>query len=123
MVCSKCQKKLQSTELATPGVKRKNDMYYGSPSSSLGGGDKGKAKPTLGATGIGKSKLLSSKAKNPYAAYASSCETCKTKTEQGKKFCQRCAYKKNACAMCGKSLAGKSSKDQPIVQGQKFNLK
>ena len=59
MVCSKCQKKLQSTELATPGVKRKNDMYYGSPSSSLGGGDKGKAKPTLGATGIGKVCYLS----------------------------------------------------------------
>jgi hypothetical protein len=55
MVCSKCQKKLKSTELATPGVKRKNDMYYGSPSSSNGGGaDKGKAKATLGATGIGK---------------------------------------------------------------------
>jgi hypothetical protein len=28
-----------------------------------------------------------------------------------------------ACPMCGKSLAGKSSKDQPVVQGQKFNLK
>lgn len=40
-------------------------------------------------------KLLSSKAKNPYAAYASSCESCKTKTEQGKKFCQRCAYQRN----------------------------
>lgn len=53
MVCSKCQKKLKATELATPGVKRKNDMYYGSPSSTLSGGaDKGKA--TLGATGIGK---------------------------------------------------------------------
>lgn len=53
MVCSKCQKKLKSTELATPGVKRKNELYYGSPSSTLGGGDKGK-KATLGATGIGK---------------------------------------------------------------------
>jgi hypothetical protein len=86
------------------------------------------------------SKLLSAKAKNPYAAYASSCESCKTKTEQGKKYCQRCAYQKNgmsdgfrvvvillmgylACPMCGKSLAGKSAKDQPVVQGQKFNLK
>jgi hypothetical protein len=60
MVCSKCQKKLKSTELATPGVKRKNDMYYGSPSSSLGGGvDKGKAKATLGATGIGKVSSIS----------------------------------------------------------------
>ncbi|KAF9892427.1 hypothetical protein FE257_001535 [Aspergillus nanangensis] len=128
MVCSKCQKKLKSTELATPGVKRKNEMYYGSPSTSLGGGgsgvdSKGKSKPTLGSTGIGKNKLLSSKAKNPYAAYSSSCEMCKTKTEQGKKFCQRCAYQKNACPMCGKNLAGKTSKDQPVVQGQKFNLK
>ena len=41
------------------------------------------------------SKLLSAKAKNPYAAYASSCDNCKVKTEQGKKFCQRCAYQRN----------------------------
>jgi len=53
MVCSKCQKKLKATELATPGVKNKNDMYYGSPSSKSGA-DKGKTKATLGATGIGK---------------------------------------------------------------------
>lgn len=52
MVCSKCQKKLKSTELATPGVKRKSEMYYGSPSSA-GGGAGGK-KPTLGSTGVGK---------------------------------------------------------------------
>ncbi|KAL3444975.1 PDZ-binding protein [Aspergillus insuetus] len=133
MVCAKCQKKLKQTELATPGVKRKSEMYYGSPSTSLGGGGSGaggagsatvsKAKPTLGGTGISKNKLLSSKAKNPYAAYSSSCDMCKTKTEQGKKYCQRCAYQKNACPMCGKSLSGKSSKDQPVVQGQKFNLK
>ncbi|OJJ65221.1 hypothetical protein ASPSYDRAFT_140978 [Aspergillus sydowii CBS 593.65] len=138
MVCAKCQKKLKSTELATPSVKRKSEMYYGSPSTSLGGGGSSgsgsggagsataaayRSKPTLGGTGVSKNKLLSSKAKNPYAAYASSCEMCKTKTEQGRKFCQRCAYQKNACPMCGKSLTGKSSKDQPVVQGQKFNLK
>ncbi|KAJ5388647.1 hypothetical protein N7509_011188 [Penicillium cosmopolitanum] len=120
MVCSKCQKKLKSTELATPGVKNKNDMYYGSPSTTLGSGSKGKS--TLGATGVGKNKLLSAKAKNPYAAYASSCESCKKKTEQGKKFCQKCAYKRNACPMCGKNLTGKTAKEQPVVQGQKFNL-
>ncbi|KAL4807538.1 PDZ-binding protein [Aspergillus unguis] len=133
MVCAKCQKKLKSTELATPGVKRKSEMYYGSPSTSLGGGGSGsgsggtaamnKSKPTLGSTGVSKNKLLSSKAKNPYAAYSSSCDNCKTKTEQGRKFCQRCAYQRNACPMCGKSLTGKASKDQPVVQGQKFNLK
>ncbi|KAL5360125.1 PDZ-binding protein, partial [Aspergillus floccosus] len=122
MVCAKCQKKLKSTELATPGVKRKSEMYYGSPATSGGGAGGESKKSTLGNTGIGKSKLLSSKAKNPYAAYASSCDLCKTKTEQGKKYCQRCAYQKNACPMCGKSLAGKSSKDQPVIQGQKFNL-
>ena|SRR2546423_4312653 len=40
MVCAKCQKTIQQTTLATPGVKRKNEMYYGSP-----GGDK--SNPTL----------------------------------------------------------------------------
>jgi hypothetical protein len=54
MVCGKCQKKLKKTELATPGVKRKNDIYYGSPSSTLGGGGDAKSKPTLGNTGISK---------------------------------------------------------------------
>lgn len=62
MVCTKCQKKLKATELATPGVKRKNEMYYGSPSTTLGGGSasgagpaaSAKSKPTLGATGVGK---------------------------------------------------------------------
>ncbi|KAG7005530.1 hypothetical protein G7Y79_00019g047100 [Physcia stellaris] len=92
MVCAKCQK-LQRTMLATPGVKRKNDMYYGSPTA--GGGEKSKSSSTQGPTGIGKSKLLSKSAKNPYAAYASSCSTCKTKTEEGRKYCQRCAYKAN----------------------------
>ncbi|PGH23766.1 hypothetical protein AJ80_02196 [Polytolypa hystricis UAMH7299] len=128
MVCSRCQKKLQKTELATPAVKRKNDMYYGSPSSTLGGGGGGKGQKssaTLGNTGVTKNKLLSNKAKNPYAAYASSCESCKAKTEQGRKYCQRCAYRKNSCAMCGKTLnaAGTGTKNQPVVQGQKFNAK
>jgi hypothetical protein len=33
MVCSKCQNVLKKTELATPGVKRKNEMYLGSPTA------------------------------------------------------------------------------------------
>lgn len=41
------------------------------------------------------SKLLSKAAKNPYAQYASSCKTCKTKTDSGRTYCQRCAYKAN----------------------------
>ncbi|PLB37028.1 cysteine-rich PDZ-binding protein [Aspergillus candidus] len=127
MVCSKCAKKLKSTQLATPDVKRRSEMYYGSSSTNTGSNDKTKGKATLGSTGIGKNKLLSAKAKNPYAAYASSCSQCKTKTEQGRKFCQRCAYQKNACPMCGKSLAEKAATatakgQKPVVQGQKFNL-
>ncbi|MCJ1357216.1 MAG: hypothetical protein MMC33_007212 [Icmadophila ericetorum] len=122
MVCAKCQKLLAKTELATPGVKRKSEMYYGSPASSST--DKSKTSATLGKTGIGKSKLLSKGAKNPYAAYSSTCTTCKTKTEQGRTYCQRCAYKANACAMCGKSLTKiKSTDTQPLVQGQKFSAK
>ena len=56
MVCAKCQKLQKSTELATPGVKRKNELYYGSPASSSNGGDKSKSSATLGSTGIGKVK-------------------------------------------------------------------
>ena len=92
MVCAKCQKNLKKTELATPGVKRKNEIYLGSPTV-----DKSKtgssSSTTLGGSGIGKSKLLSKSAKNPYAAYSSSCETCKVKVAQGYKLCHRCAYK------------------------------
>jgi len=55
MVCSKCQKLQKKTELATPGVKRKNDLYYGSPAtSSSSAGDKSKLSATLGTNGIGK---------------------------------------------------------------------
>ncbi|KAJ5239191.1 hypothetical protein N7468_003810 [Penicillium chermesinum] len=120
MVCGKCEKKLQKTELATPGVKNKNDKYFGSP-STLGGPAKGKA--TLGSTGVGKSKLLSAKAKNPYAAYSGSCESCKAKTAQGRKFCHKCAFQKHSCPMCGKSLSGKSGKDEPLIQGRNYTLK
>jgi hypothetical protein len=51
MVCSKCQK-LNKTTLATPGVKKKSEMYYGSPASSSSTLDKKSA--TLGQTGISK---------------------------------------------------------------------
>ena len=57
MVCAKCQK-LQKTTLATPGVKRKNEMYYGSPIA--GGKDNSKSSATQGQTGIGKVSYHSS---------------------------------------------------------------
>jgi hypothetical protein len=55
MVCSKCQKLTKSTALATPGVKKKNDMYYGSPAGNTSrSGDKTKTSATLGNNGVGK---------------------------------------------------------------------
>ena len=57
MVCVKCQKIQKKTELATPGVKRKNDIYYGSPTTSATSGSsvgKNKTSATLGHNGIGK---------------------------------------------------------------------
>ena len=83
MVCSKCQRTLRKTTLATPGVKHKNDITTSSSKSST----------TLGNTGVGKSKLLSKNAKNPYAAYSSTCSVCKAQCTAGHKLCQRCAYK------------------------------
>ncbi|KAL1305890.1 hypothetical protein AAFC00_004036 [Neodothiora populina] len=128
MVCAKCQKLVKTTTLATPGVKKRADSYYAASSSSnttksTGGG--AKAGATLGTNGVSKSKLLSKSAKNPYAAYASNCDGCHTKTEAGRKYCQRCAYQKNACPMCGKSMAAKSSggSKPPVVDGQKRTLK
>ncbi|GAB7348762.1 hypothetical protein MBLNU459_g7491t1 [Dothideomycetes sp. NU459] len=129
MVCAKCQKLVKQTKLATPDVKNKKDMYYGSPAStskgtkSTGGG--AGAGTTLGSSGVSKSKLLGKGAKNPYAAYSSTCAGCPTKTEAGRKYCQRCAYTKNACPICGKSMAAQASGSSkaPVVQGQKFTMK
>lgn len=117
MVCAKCAK-LSKTSLATAEVKRKSDSitstgisYSSKPSSAASG-----------PSGIGKSKLLSKAAKNPYAAYSASCEKCKVKVQQGHKFCQKCAYKDNVCAGCGRKekAAGASTS---VVQGQKFSAK
>lgn len=54
MVCSKCAKLVTGTSLATPGVKKKNDMYYGSSASSSAGSSSAKKSATLGQNGIGK---------------------------------------------------------------------
>ena len=53
MVCAKCQKTIKQTELATPAVKRKNEMYYGSPA-----GDKNKATLGGGISKVGFNALL-----------------------------------------------------------------
>ncbi|QUC19297.1 uncharacterized protein UV8b_03538 [Ustilaginoidea virens] len=121
MVCGKCQK-LPKTTLATPDVKKKSEMYYGSPAgtSSKASGSK---PSTLGQSGVVKSKLLSKSAKNPYAQYSSSCAKCKTKVAQGHSLCQTCAYKNDLCVMCGKPNKKTKSNAAPTVSGQKFTMK
>jgi hypothetical protein len=57
MVCAKCERLAKSTTLATPGVKKKSEMYYGSPATSKGG-DK-KTPTTLGNNGVGKASFHS----------------------------------------------------------------
>ncbi|CRK27793.1 hypothetical protein HYQ45_013476 [Verticillium longisporum] len=120
MVCSKCQKLGKgATTLATPTVKKKSELYHGSAASSSAAG--GSKSATLGQTGIGKSKLLSKAAKNPYAQYSSACGTCKTRVAQGHALCQSCAYRADSCAGCGR--ANKKKGAAPVVAGQKFTLK
>ncbi|KAM0796038.1 microtubule-associated protein CRIPT-domain-containing protein [Usnea florida] len=117
MVCAKCQRLKKKTELATPGVQRKSDLYLGSPNAST---ERGKSSATLKASGIGKSKLLIKGALNPYSAYSSTCATCKTRIDQGHKFCNQCAYKSGSvCTICGK-IQNKSAASSG-VQGQKYS--
>ncbi|RKF77814.1 hypothetical protein GcM3_069009 [Golovinomyces cichoracearum] len=101
MVCTKCQKLQKSTILATPEVKKKSEIYYGSSMAY-----KSKQSPTLGNNGIGKSKLLSKAAKNPYTS-----SSCKTLVDA-----------LLACLICGKSNS-KSTNAVPRIEGQKFTLK
>ncbi|KAG5915475.1 hypothetical protein E4U42_008046 [Claviceps africana] len=121
MVCGKCQK-LSKTTLATPEVKKKSEMYYGSPAGSSTK-PSGSKPATIGQSGVVKSKLLSKSAKNPYAQYSSSCAKCKTKVAQGHSLCQTCAYKNDSCAMCGKPNKKSKPNAGPSVTGQKFTLK
>ena len=132
MVCAKCAKLTKPTSLATPGVKKKNEMYYGSPAGSKTAASKAgasaytttKISATIGQNGIGKSKLLGAGAKNPYAAYSATCtgKECSAKVESGRKYCNRCAYRENACAICGKKNKPEKA-GAPVIAGQKFTMK
>ena len=50
MVCTKCQRLQKKTELVTPSVKRKSDLYLGSPASN----DRSKSSLTTNVSGVGK---------------------------------------------------------------------
>lgn len=122
MVCTKCQKLGKgNTSLATPSVKKKSEIYHGSSASASSSSAGATKSATLGQTGVGKSKLLSKAAKNPYAQYASACGKCKKRVAQGHTFCQACAYKDHVCAGCGKK--DKKAKGAGVVEGAKYTMK
>lgn len=54
MVCAKCQKLSKETTLATPRVKKKSEMYLGSPASSSTS-----TSATTGQNGVGKVRCFS----------------------------------------------------------------
>ena len=56
MVCAKCSK-LSKTTLATPGVKKKSEMYYGSAASSSPSSAGDKKSATLGQSGVSKASI------------------------------------------------------------------
>lgn len=60
MVCAKCQKLSKGTTLATPRVKKKSEMYLGSPAASSSSSSKS---ATAGQTGVGKVRYF------PFAFY------------------------------------------------------
>lgn len=57
MVCSKCQRLLKATELATPNVKRKSEIYYGSSTSGSSSSNSKTSASTTKPNGIGKVRL------------------------------------------------------------------
>ncbi|GAA5921906.1 hypothetical protein JCM3775_003409 [Rhodotorula graminis] len=118
MVCAKCEKKLAKAGVSQMAA----TSVWDKPGTSAAGGRK-----------VGENKLLSSKARySPYAPAAAGaagdkkgkgkatgatdlaggsggavarCEVCRSVTARpGAKYCQGCAYKKGACAMCGKQI-------------------
>ncbi|KAG5438667.1 hypothetical protein PCK2_000928 [Pneumocystis canis] len=82
-----CEKKL--TLLATPSIKKKSEIYTGSPMSQLVASSERK---------IGENKLLSSSAKKRYDPIGRGCTICKQRTHHlGAKYCPHCAYKRGQC--------------------------
>lgn len=85
MVCDKCEKKLSKHPC-------QDTWKSGSRNTIESGGRK-----------LNENKVLStSKRWKPYGA---ACKLCKSSVQDGSyKYCQKCAYAKALCAMCGKQM-------------------
>lgn len=87
MVCSKCESKL--AKLAAP-----DPFKDGSRNSVIGGGRDG-GRP------INENKALTSAKRARTDGYGSACSVCKSSLHQHGLFCNKCAYAKGVCSMCG----------------------
>lgn len=98
MVCSKCEKKQKEGTIITPETWK--------------AGSKQEKK-------VNENKLLSAmktKGKTKFEPYAKNCKLCDSKLHQkGLNYCQKCAYKKGICGMCGISVVDTTKYNQRTV--------
>lgn len=84
MVCGTCEKKLV-----------KNPCHVKGTNHSVASGSRK----------LNENKILSKSKK--WTPYGSGCKLCKKSIDDGYKYCQKCAYAKALCAMCGKQIMSK----------------
>jgi hypothetical protein len=89
MVCEKCEKKL--AKVITP------DVWKDGARNVTGGKDGGRK---VGVNMI----LLKKHDKKYYDPFGSKCSDCKCKVEKDTKYCNKCAYAKGLCKMCGTKI-------------------
>lgn len=110
MVCEKCEKKLGITATPDPwkqGCRNAIDTGLVKKQDNKQLQTIGKIK-TLSSS-KGQTKFTSSSVMYAFGA----CRICKQKVhEQGRHYCQSCAYKKGICAMCGVRILNTKSYKQ-----------
>ncbi|KYK60010.1 hypothetical protein DCS_01144 [Drechmeria coniospora] len=134
MVCARCQKLFKGTTLATPEVKKKSEMYYGSSSTKAAGT---KPSATIGQNEqafvqVGQEPLrsifqvdmnpdltdeLGSLTLTLFSQLVTMVGSHATDPAGPIKLTAQAA-----CAMCGKANK-KSTTKAPVISGQKFTLK
>ena len=102
MVCAKCEKKL--SKLA-PAAKWKD-----------GADNKG----TSSGRKINENKALSKK--KQWSPYTRQCKVCKSALQPDYHYCQKCAYIKGLCAMCGKQVRRRDDLSGLEQSSQDMNL-
>jgi len=94
MVCGKCEKKL--SKVACP------DKWKDGSNNTNETGRK-----------LNENKMLSTKKR--WAPYSKQCTVCKASLQPEYSYCQKCAYVKGLCAMCGKQVLDTKGYKQSTV--------